>query len=60
MALVPESFHHLKQLPEWPLPTNLAQWQEVDRAKTRATVLQCLGEMPPRPDPQKVRVREKR
>lgn len=55
-ALVPESFQRLKQIPEWPLPTNLKQWQEVDRAKTRATVIKCLGEMPPRPDPRKVRV----
>jgi dienelactone hydrolase len=54
-AEVPESFRNLK-IPEWPLPTNLKRWQEVDRAKTRQILLQCLGEMPPRPDPRKVRV----
>src|SRR5262249_15882266 len=54
-AEVPESFRHLK-IPEWPLPTDLKRWQESDRAKTRATLLQCLGEMPPRPDLSKVRV----
>lgn len=54
-ALVPEPFRHLK-IPEWPLPTDLKRWQDRDRATTRATLLQCLGEMPPRPDPAKVRV----
>jgi dienelactone hydrolase len=54
-AEVPESFRNLK-LPEWPLPTDLKRWQEVDRAKTRQILLQCLGEMPPRPDPRKVQV----
>lgn len=54
-AEVPESFRNLK-IPEWPLPTDLKRWQEVDRARTRETLLQCLGEMPPRPDPKKVKV----
>jgi dienelactone hydrolase len=54
-AEVPESFRSLK-IPEWPLPTDLKRWQEVDRAKTRQILLQCLGEMPPRPDPRKVQV----
>jgi dienelactone hydrolase len=54
-AEVPESFRNLK-IPEWPIPTDLKRWQEVDRAKTRATLLRCLGEMPPRPDPKKVKV----
>jgi len=55
-ALVPETFQHLKQIPEWPLPTNLEKWQNVDREKTRATLIECLGELPLRPDPRKVRV----
>jgi len=52
---VPESFRTLK-IPDWPLPTDLKRWQQVDRPKTRETLLQCLGDMPPRPDPSKVRV----
>lgn len=54
-AEVPEDFKSLK-IPEWPLPKDLKRWQDVDRLKTRGTLLQCLGEMPPRPDPSKVRV----
>src|ERR1051325_5027731 len=54
-AEVPESFRNLK-IPEWPVPTDLKQWQDEDRAKTRATLVQLLGEMPPRPDPKKVKV----
>jgi dienelactone hydrolase len=54
-AAVPESFRNLK-IPAWPIPTDLKRWQEVDRAKTRETLLRCLGEMPTRPDPKKVKV----
>jgi dienelactone hydrolase len=54
-ADVPESFRNLK-LPDWPLPTDLKRWQDVDRAKTRATLLRLLGDMPARPDPAKVKV----
>ncbi len=54
-AEVPESFRKWK-IPVWPVPTDLKRWQEVDRAKTRATLLTCLGDMPTRPDPKKVRV----
>jgi dienelactone hydrolase len=57
-AAVPELFRGLK-IPEWPLPTDLKRWQAADRAKTRATLLACLGDMPPRPDPAKVRVLSK-
>src|ERR1700682_4401851 len=57
-AQVPEGFRTLK-IPEWPVPTDLNRWRERDRAKTRATLLECLGEMPPRPDPGKVRVLSK-
>ena len=51
---IPETFRDLK-VPEWPVPTDLKRWQEVDRARTRATLLRCLGEMPPRPDPARSR-----
>jgi dienelactone hydrolase len=54
-AAVPDSFRHMA-LPEWPLPTDLNRWQSTDRARTRATLLKLLGEMPPRPDPAKVHV----
>src|ERR1043166_2086254 len=54
-AEVPEGFRNLK-IPEWPLPTDLKRWQERDRASTRATLVQCRGDMPARPDPSKVRV----
>jgi len=43
-------------IPEWPVPTDLKQWQEVDRPKVRETLYQLLGEMPPRPDPTQVKV----
>ena len=57
-AEVPPTFRNLK-IPDWPVPTDLKRWQEVDRARTRATLLQCLGEMPPRPDPRMVKVLSK-
>jgi dienelactone hydrolase len=54
-AEVHEGFRNL-QIPEWPLPTDLQRWQEVDRSKTRSTLLRLLGEMPARPSPSKVKV----
>lgn len=54
-AEVPETFRAMK-IPEWPVPTDRRQWEESDRAKTRATLLQCLGDMPERPDPKQVKV----
>jgi dienelactone hydrolase len=54
-AEVPESFRGLK-IPDWPLPTDLKRWQEIDRARTRAIIVRLLGEMPPRPDPARVKV----
>ncbi len=54
-AEVPEAYRNMK-VHEWPLPTDLKRWQQVDRARTRATLLQFLGEMPARPDPAKVKV----
>ena len=52
---VPEGFRDLK-VPDWPVPTDLKQWTEKDRAATRATLLRLLGPMPPRPDPKKVKI----
>jgi dienelactone hydrolase len=57
-AEVPEEFKRIT-IPTWPLPTDLKRWQDTDRAKTRATLMQCLGDMPPRPDPAKVRILSK-
>src|SRR5262245_37848178 len=54
-AGVPDTFEGTK-IPQWLLPTDLKRWETTDRAKTRATLLQCLGELPERPDPRKVRV----
>src|SRR5262249_49354582 len=54
-AEVPETFRGLK-IPDWPVPTDLKRWQEVDRAKTRAAGLHCVGEMPPGPARKKVKV----
>jgi dienelactone hydrolase len=52
---IPESFRNLG-VPEWAPPTDLRRWREVERPQIRETLLQLLGEMPPRPDPAAVRV----
>jgi dienelactone hydrolase len=52
---IPDTFRDL-HIPEWSVPTDRKQWQAEGRGKVRATLLQCLGEMPPRPSPEKVRV----
>jgi dienelactone hydrolase len=52
---VPESFRHWKR-PDWNMPTDLARWESADRARVRATLLELLGEMPPRSDPRRVQV----
>src|SRR5262249_56137525 len=54
-AEVPDTFKGMK-IPDWPVPTDLKRWQDSDRARTRETLLGCLGELPPRPDPRKVKV----
>jgi pimeloyl-ACP methyl ester carboxylesterase len=54
-AVVPESFRGLK-IPDWPVPTDLQRWQDVDRDKTRTTLVRLLGEMPTRPNPGRVKV----
>src|SRR5687768_11856191 len=52
---VPESFRNLG-VPDWQTPSDLKRWQTVERPQIRKTLLELLGEMPPRPDPAKVRV----
>src|SRR5262245_37121188 len=57
-AEVPETFRNTK-IPQWSFPADVKQWEASEREKTRATLLRCLGEMPPRPDPAKVKVLSK-
>ncbi len=52
---VPTEFRESLKLPEWPLPTNLPQWEK-DRVEVRKTLVKLLGALPPRPDPTKVKV----
>lgn len=52
---IPDSFRDLK-VPQWPIPTDLGPWQGAGRAKVRATLFQCLGELPARPPAEKVKV----
>src|SRR5438093_10802332 len=54
-AEVPESFRQLK-IPDWPLPTDMKRWQEIDRPNTRDVLAGLLGEMPRRPNPAQVKV----
>ncbi|QDV35870.1 alpha/beta hydrolase [Tautonia plasticadhaerens] len=54
-AVVPETFRDL-DLPDWPVPTDLPRWEGQGRAEVRSTLLELLGELPPRPDPGRVEV----
>src|ERR1051325_40111 len=56
-AEVPELYQKIK-IPAWPVPTDLATWQK-DRVQVRATLLKCLGDLPTRPDPRKVKTTDK-
>jgi len=42
--------------PNWPLPTNLQRWKESGRAEVRKTLLDCLGDLPKRPNPKAVKI----
>lgn len=52
---VPAEFRESLKLPVWPLPTNIQQWER-DRVNVRQTLVKLMGDLPPRPDPAKVRV----
>jgi hypothetical protein len=52
---VPPEFRESLKLPEWPLPTDLRQWER-DRIQVRQTLVHLLGDLPARPDPAKVRL----
>jgi len=58
-ADVTPAFRASLKLPQWEIPTDLKQWQQHDRAATRATVIGLLGELPTRPEPSKVKVTAK-
>lgn len=51
---IPESFRSAVP-PEWPLPTDLQAWENSGRREVRNILLDCLGELPERPDPRKVK-----
>ncbi len=46
---VPSHFQKYS-FPEFPIPKQLPEWTENRRAQVRETLLQCLGDIPPRPD----------
>jgi hypothetical protein len=52
---VPSEFRDAMKFPEWPLPTDLPKWER-DRVEVRQTLVKLMGNLPPRPDPTKVRV----
>ena len=52
---IPAGFRDLR-VPDWPVPRDLEKWRKVDRKQTREIVFNLLGDLPPRPDPGKVRV----
>lgn len=52
---IPDTFRDL-HIPDWPVPADLKQWQDTGRGKVRATLRECLGEMPPRPAADRVKV----
>lgn len=52
---IPESFRDAG-IPDWPVPTDLKKWEATGRGEIRKVLADCLGEMPPRPDPAKVKV----
>ncbi|HEY7424188.1 MAG TPA: alpha/beta hydrolase family protein, partial [Gemmataceae bacterium] len=53
-ALVPRVYKSLK-VPEFTVPANAAEWRE-RRPQVHKTVVQSLGDWPPRPVPQRVRL----
>jgi len=43
------------KFPQWAVPNDLSRWQQSDREPTRQTLMKCLGELPTRPAPSKVK-----
>ena len=52
-ADVPDVYRKLR-LPDWPVPSDLAKWEK-DRLDVRQTLVRCMGDLPARPDPRKVK-----
>lgn len=52
---VPAEIRESLRFPEWPIPTDLARWQR-ERTGVRAKLIELMGDLPPRPDPARVRV----
>ncbi len=55
-ANTPETFLRGLKLPVWPMPNDVRIWERNGRSSTRRKLISLLGELPPRPDPGKVRV----
>jgi lysophospholipase L1-like esterase/dienelactone hydrolase len=53
-GLVPRAYKDLK-VPEFKVPADAAQWRE-RRPRVHEAVVQSLGDLPPRPSPQRVRL----
>lgn len=53
-AEVPELYKQIK-IPQMAMPTDLKAWEK-DRTGIRKTLLKCMGDLPPRPDPRQVKV----
>lgn len=53
-AEVPKLYKDLR-MPDWPVPTDLKAWEK-DRVEVRKTLLKCMGDLPPRPNPKNVKV----
>ena len=51
----PALFRESLKIPSFPIPTDLSKWEQ-DRLKVRETLIKLLGDLPPRPDPQHVKV----
>jgi poly(3-hydroxybutyrate) depolymerase len=51
---MPDELRGMK-FPKWSVPDSLRQWQETDRVQTKKTLMQCLGDLPPRPAPPQVK-----
>lgn len=51
---MPAGLHEVK-FPQWAVPDDLSRWQQSDREKTKHAVMKCLGDLPPRPAPLKVK-----
>ena len=43
------------KFPQWAVPDDLSRWQQSGHEKTKRTVMKCLGDLPTRPAPSKVK-----